>query len=127
MAGQRTPEGASAPAADSPSRDAKFVIHLKIRVTDAKLPGFLGFLREAVPFYEAPGGIKIRLLRNMDDPNALIEVVEYADHGTYLRDQERVASDPQMQAYLERWREFLSGPPEVIVYQDIGEESPTGG
>jgi hypothetical protein len=126
MSGQRTPEGAASPAADPPSRDAKFVIHLNIRVTDTKLPGFLRFLREAVPFYEAPGGIKIRLLRNMDDPNALIEVVEYVDHGTYLRDQERVASDPQMQAYLERWREFLSGPPEVTVYQDISEEIPTG-
>jgi hypothetical protein len=63
----------------------------------------------------------------LDDPNGFIEVVEYADHEIYRRDQERVASDPRMQSYLARWREFLSGPPEVTVYQDISDRIPAGG
>ena len=127
MSGRNKPKDVSPQAAEAPDHGAKFVINLGVRVSDSNLPGFLDFLREAVPFYEEPGGIKIRLLRNRDDPNGFIEVVEYASYEIYRRDQERVDSDPRMQGYLARWRELLSGPPEVTVYQDISEEIPGGG
>jgi quinol monooxygenase YgiN len=127
MSGRKTPKVWSPPAAEPPSQSAKFVIHLNVRVADSNLQAFLDFLREAVPFYEEPGGIKIRLLQNTDDPNSFIEVVEYVDHEIYRRDQERVNSDPRMQGYLARWREFLSGPPQVTIYRDISDEIPKGG
>ena len=32
-------------------------VHLRIRVPTNKQPEFLAFLREAIPYYEAPGGV----------------------------------------------------------------------
>lgn len=73
----------------------------------------MAFLREAIPFYETPGGIRIRLLEDQDDPERLIEVVEYATILDYEQDQERVRTDPEMGAVLARWRALLADPPEV--------------
>ena len=92
-------------------------IHLRVRVASARREAFLAFLREAVPFYERPGGIRVRLLRDERDPEAYIEVIEYDTREAYERDQERVEHDPEMRAFLERWRALLDGPPVVEVYR----------
>lgn len=94
----------------------RIAIHLRIRVRADKREAFDGFLREAIPFYEDPGGIRVRLLEDRSDPARLIEIVEYASREDYERDQERVASDPEMKRYLDRWRTLLDGPPIVEVY-----------
>lgn len=75
------------------------------------------FLREAIVFYERPGGIRVRLLWDLDDPDRFIEVVEYADRDTHDRDQVRVDQDPEMQGYLRRWRALLAEPPHVHTYE----------
>ena len=49
----------------------------------------------AIPFYEQPGGIRVRLLWDTADPDRFIEIVEYADQGAHDRDQARVADDPR--------------------------------
>lgn len=95
-------------------------LHLRCRVAEGRAQPFFAFLREAIPFYEAPGGISVRLLRDERDPNRFIEVVTYADRGAYLRDQERVANDPEMKAFLERWRALLAEPPVVETYELLG-------
>jgi len=77
------------------------------------------FLRIATPYYEAPGGIKVRLLRNMTDRARFIEVIEYAHADEYRKDQERTKTDPRMIALLTRWRSLLSGGVEVEVYEDV--------
>lgn len=91
-------------------------LHLRIRVATARRAAFDAFLREAIPFYEAPGGIRIRLLEDRADPTRLIEVVEYDSRESYERDQRRVESDPEMKRFLERWRALLEEPPIVEVY-----------
>jgi len=78
---------------------------------------FIALLREAIPFYESPGGIKVRLLEHEQDDHRFIELVMYDDESVYRRDQERVANDPMMKAYLTRWRERLAEPPAVEVYR----------
>ena len=78
---------------------------------------FFAFLREAIPFYEGPGGITVRLLENKDDDHRFIEIVLYDNQEAYERDQERVANDPTMKRYLERWRGLLAEPPVVEVYR----------
>jgi hypothetical protein len=93
-------------------------LHLCVRVSRERRADFLAFLREATPYYEAPGGIRIRLLERADDPEELIEVVEYASRADYERDQHRVEHDPEMQSYLRRWRELLMEPPRVIVWDE---------
>lgn len=103
-------------------------LHLRIRVSRDKRAAFDAFLREAIPFYEAPGGIRVRLMEDEGDPTKLIEVVEYASEMKYLADRERVTNDTVMAGYLERWRALLDGPPVVEVYyeQEAGARPSTG-
>ena len=77
-----------------------------------------GFLTEATPFYEAPGGIRVRLLWERAEPDSFVEIVEYADEAAYAADQHRVDEDPAMAAHLTRWRSLLAGPPTVTVYDE---------
>jgi quinol monooxygenase YgiN len=92
-------------------------LHLRVRVLPGKREEFLAFLREATPYYESPGGIEIQLLQALDDDHRFIELVLYDDASVYERDQARVASDPTMKQYLERWRAMLAEPPVVEVYR----------
>lgn len=92
-------------------------LHLRIRVKSGDRDAFFTFLRRAVPFYESPGGIRIRLLEDRDSPERFIEVVEYATERAYRDDQRRVEEDPEMKAYLSRWRGLLAEPPVVEVYR----------
>jgi quinol monooxygenase YgiN len=98
-------------------------LHLGIRVLPGCREALLDFLREAVPFYESPGGIRVRLLESAEDPDRFIEVVEYADEASYAADQARVAEDATMIAFLERWRALLAEPPGVAVYRSIAPDT----
>lgn len=98
------------------------VIMLRGRVQPGRREDLVEFLREAVPCYERPGGIRTRLLRDVADPDAFVEVVEYADRATCERDQERVESDPEMLGLLERWHGLLAAPPAVETYEELSAE-----
>jgi hypothetical protein len=94
-------------------------LHLLGKAAAGRRPDLIAFLREAIPFYESPGGIRVRMLWAMEDPDRFIEVIEYDDVETYARDQVRVKVDDQMRAYLSRWRSLLAEPPQVLTYQDV--------
>lgn len=100
-------------------RSAPVSLHLHIRVPPGREAKLIEFLRGARPFYEEPGGIRVRLLQDADDPLQLIEIVEYADRAAFERDDRRVNSDPTMQRYLAEWRQLLDGPVEVRKYLDL--------
>jgi quinol monooxygenase YgiN len=95
------------------------VLHLAGRVPDGGRPALEAFLAEARPFYESPGGIRVRLRWDRDDPARFLEIMEYADESAYLADQERVESDPTMRAWLTRWHALLAGPVDVSVWDDV--------
>lgn len=97
--------------------DPAVELHLRCRVAPGKRAEFIAFLREAIPFYQAPGGIEVRLLEDLADDHRFIELVGYADEAVYRRDQERVEHDATMKAYLARWRGLLAQPPVVEVYR----------
>jgi quinol monooxygenase YgiN len=98
-----------------------FELHLRGRVTPGRRDDLVSFLREAIRFYERPGGIRVRLMWDVADPDRFVEVVEYADQAIHDLDQARVADDPEMSDYLRRWRELLVGPPVVETYRhDVG-------
>lgn len=99
------------------AKPARIDLHLRFRVKPGKRGEFLEFLRGAIPFYEAPGGIAVRLLEDLKDDHRFIELVLYDDEGAYARDQERVAHDPAMKELLARWRALLEAPPVVEVYR----------
>ncbi len=92
-------------------------LHLRFRVKPGMRDAYFEFLREGVPFYEAPGGIEVRLLQDMDDDHRFIELVLYEDEAAYDRDQFRVQNDPVMKEFLARWRGLLVEPPVVEVYR----------
>lgn len=99
----------------------KWILHLRIRVAEENEERLFAFLREAIRHYEEPGDLRIRLLRSHDEPDRLIEVVEYTDRRAYERDQIRVASEPVMKGLLDRWHELLAGPVEVETYEELTE------
>lgn len=94
-------------------------VHLRIRVVPGRQRDLLRFLAEAIPFYESPGGIRVRLLSDSNDPERFIELVEYIDEQTHREDDKRVQSDPTMARYLARWRQLLAEPPVVEVYREV--------
>jgi len=96
---------------------APIELHLRIRVKPGGGDALREFLAEAMPFYTAPGGITIDLLRDQADPERFIERVRYADSAAFEADQRRVESDPMMKAYLARWRELLAEPAKVEIYR----------
>ena len=96
-----------------------WMLILRFPVPAHRHDGLLAFLARAKPYYEQPGGIRVRLLRSRDDPGQFVEIVEYRDEEAYERDQARVASDPRMKALLEEWRGFHSGPSTVEAWQEI--------
>jgi quinol monooxygenase YgiN len=95
-------------------------LHLRCRVLPGKREEFLAFLHEARSFYEAPGGITVRLLTDVNDDHRFIELILYDSINDFNKDQLRVANDPEMKAYLSRWRSLLAEEPTVEVYQLTG-------
>lgn len=89
------------------------LIQLRGRVTEGRWDDLLSFLHKAIAFYEEPGGIRVRLLCDVADPDVFIEVIEYETEESYAADQRRVENDPAMIARLEEWRGLLAGPVEV--------------
>ena len=94
-------------------------VHLRIRVQSGRTDDLRLFLREAIPFYESPGGIHVRLIGDTSAPDRFIEVIDYASEQAYSADEERVKSDATMAEYLARWRAILAEPPTVETYRDI--------
>lgn len=92
-------------------------LHLRVRVKPGGRGPFLAFLHEAIPFYERPGGIRIMLFQDIADDHRFVELVSYRDRAAYEQDQIRVASDPDMKRFLERWRSLLAEPPVVETYE----------
>lgn len=102
---------------NSPQDSQGIELHLRIRLAPGRRDDFFAFLREAIPFYESPGGILIDLLSDAADDHRFIEVVHYATEHAYELDQKRVSDDPTMKHFLARWRSFLAEPPIVETYR----------
>jgi hypothetical protein len=95
------------------------IIHLRGRVAEGRWGDLVSFLRMAIPFYEEPGGIHVRLLRDVEAPDAFIEVIEYETEESYTRDQRRVEGDPDMIARLEEWRGLLADSIEMQTLREV--------
>lgn len=98
------------------------ILHLRIKTPGDSAAALFSFLRNAIPFYESAGGVRVRLLRRVDDPTRFIEVIEYDSSEAFNRDQHRVDNDPQMQGYLQTWRSLLEEGVEVETYADVTDE-----
>jgi [ribosomal protein S5]-alanine N-acetyltransferase len=90
---------------------------LRVRVPPQHRELFHEFLRNAIPEYEEPGDIRMALLRNREDPDEYIEVVEYASREAFDEDQIRMETNGRMQELLKSWRTYLLGPPVVETFE----------
>ena len=100
--------------ADQPTR---IDLHIRLRVAPGRREAYLSFLREGIPYFEGPGGIEVRLLEDKSDDHKFIELILYENEQVYARDRQRVANDPEMKRFLERWRALLAEPPTFDVYR----------
>lgn len=98
-------------------------LHLRMRTTATSATQLLSIVKGAIPFYEASGGGRVRLLRNVDDPGQFVQVIEYKVDETLEFNRQRIASDPAIQAYLMAWRSLLAGAVEIDVYEDVTEST----
>ena len=97
-------------------------LYLRIQVSEQRQSELLDFLRDAVPYYEAPGGTQVRFLQSRDHPDRFMEVIEYDSPESFDQDQQRVVSDTEMPRYLERWRALLDAAAEVEPYYDLTDQ-----
>ena len=95
------------------------VLQLKMRAPTPDTTQLLSFVKAAIPFYQAFGNTRVRLLRNVDDPAQLIQEIEYDIEPTIEFNRQQVASDPTIQAYLRTWRSMFPGAIEVDVFEDV--------
>jgi uncharacterized protein YbaA (DUF1428 family) len=95
-------------------------VQFKFTLPTANSSHLASLLKSATPFYEAFGGLRVRLLQNVDDPARFMHEIEYDTHEVIELNRQRVASDPRVQAYLQTWRSILPGSVEIDVYQEVG-------
>ena len=93
-------------------------VQFKFTLPAANSSQLAAMMRSAAPFYEAFGGRRMRMLQNVDDPARFVQEIEYDTHEVVELNRQRVASDPQVQAYLRTWRSFFPGSVEIDVYQE---------
>ena len=80
-------------------------------------------MKSATPFYKLFGDAKVRLLRNVDSPNDIVQIIEYqTDHAIELNRQ-KLASDPTARNFMQTWRSMFPGGIEMDVYEDVNEDA----
>jgi len=97
----------------------RHILFLKIKVDEGREEDLIEFLCEAIAYYEESGRQKLRLLQNYDDRELFFEIIEYEDKKAFDCDSKRVGNDKKMKKLLERWREILQQPPEIMHFIDI--------
>jgi len=101
---------------------AKRILQVKIRIPSADTTSLLtATMKNALSMYSAFGDAQVRLLRNADDRNQFIQVIEYQMDKTIELNRQKFASDPMVQNYLQAWRTLFPGAIEIDVYEDITE------
>jgi hypothetical protein len=118
----RQGEGRNAMAAKTKKVNRILVIKIKLPTAEA-ITSLSMMMKSATPFYPAFGDAKVRLLRNVDSPADVIQIVEYeAEHGMELNRQ-KFASDPMARNILQGWRMLFPGGVEMDVYEDVTESA----
>jgi hypothetical protein len=96
-------------------------MQLRMRTPAVDPAQIRALMRPALPFFEAWGGGRVRMLRNVDDPSQFVQVVEYELPEAMDINRHRIASDPTLRTFLQTWRTMFGGAVEVDVYEDVTE------
>ncbi len=94
------------------------VMKIKLPAPEA-LQSLSVMMKTATPFYQAFGDGKMRLLRNVDSPTEIIQIVEYEAEQSLELNRQRLASDPMMRNFVQAWRMLFPGGIEIDIYEDV--------
>jgi hypothetical protein len=98
------------------------ILVMKIRLPTAEAIGSLSMMmKSASPFYKAFGDAKVRLLRNVDSPSDVVQMVEYQAEAAIEINRTKLASDPMVRNFMQGWRSMFPGGIEMDVYEDVTE------
>jgi hypothetical protein len=108
----------------SDAKKAKRILLMKIKLPAPEAFQALSMMmKSASPFYKALGDGKMRLLRNVDNPSELIQIVEYEAEQALELNRQRLASDPMTRNFVQAWRMLFPGGVEIDVYEDVTEKA----
>ena len=96
------------------------VLHVRFTLAGGDPQQMLSMMQATAPFYQAFGGMQMRLLHNADDPARFLQVIEYETPAAFEVNRQQIASDPRLQTYLAAVRALVPGAVEVEVYRDVG-------
>ena len=102
-----------------PSSKVRRTMHVRIKTPGVDAGQLIALAKSAIPFYEAFGGARIRLLRNVDDPSQFIQVVEYEmdeRHRAQPAEDRRRPDDAQ---FICKPGGRCRAPAEFDVYEDV--------
>lgn len=95
-------------------------LQLRFTMPSAESGQLVAMIKAAAPFYQMFGGnAQVRLLRNVDDPAKLVQIIDYDANEEWELSRQRIASDPRMQVYLQTWRSMFPGALEIDVFQEV--------
>lgn len=94
-------------------------LHCRFSLMGADPQHLLQMMKASAPFYEMFGNARMKLLRNVDDPNRYIQIIEYDAPKSLEKNRQQIASDPRMQGFLQMWRTMVPGSLEMDVYQEV--------
>ena len=96
------------------------ILVLRLKLPAAEATQSLSLLMQsAKPFIAAFGDSQMRLLRNVDNPAELIQIIEYRTEKALELNRQKLASDPTMRNFVQTWRALFPGGIEIDVYEDM--------
>jgi hypothetical protein len=95
------------------------ILQFKFRAPNIEISQLMALIESAKPFYQASGIKSTRLLRNVDDPGQLVQVVEYTVPEMVELNRQAIAGDAMIQGYLRAWRSLIPGGIEVDVFEEV--------
>ncbi|HEY0224696.1 MAG TPA: hypothetical protein VGC38_09295 [Pseudolabrys sp.] len=76
-------------------------------------------MKNTARMYEAFAGVRIRLLRNVDDPAQFIQVIEYQTDKSLEASRQKFTHDPMMRNIVQAWRSLFPGAIQIDDYEDV--------
>jgi len=98
------------------------VLKIRLPASEAMKPLSL-MIKSAKPFMAAMGDPPMRLLRNVDNPTEVLQIIEYEAEPGFEINRQRLASDPLTRNFIQAWRTLFPNGIEVDVYEDVTEDA----
>jgi hypothetical protein len=96
------------------------ILVMRIKLPSAEAIKSLSMMmKSSAPFYQASHGAKMRLLRNVDAPTEVVQIVEYQAEETMESNRQKLASDPMARTFVQAWRTMFPAGFEMDVYEDV--------